>query len=487
VRSNLVMTAMLMAIAASSAAAQGQPKLISDRVAKSQPTKYEPANCGIKPNHFKVGSAAGYLKSAIETDVPESKHRILGQGVKVVVEAIQQNGQEKNPAAWYYLGRTYLEQGDIYGADSALTKAEQLAPACQKDIAGYRRNAWVYLINAGSKFEKDKNADSALALYREAAVVYHSSPVTYYSIATGLNDKGQTDSAAYYFGQAVNAAQGVTDTAELRYRDRSAFNEAAIKLNAKKYPEAVTAFQRYLSLVPNDIEAKRGLAASYRGAGQVEKAQALEKEVAAAPGGGGGGAGGGEAAGGAGAQDLMSVGVNLYNEKKYADAAAAFEKAATAEPYNRDALYNLANTYLALKNGPKLLATAQRLIAIEPASENALKLLGEGYKQSGKVNDAVKIAEKVLALPADVKVTDFSTTGSGATLQATATGRQAQTAAGKAIQPTEQSLTFEFLDAKGTVVGTQEAKVPALAPAASQNVKVDAQGAGITAWRYKVK
>ena len=41
-------------------------------------------------------------------------------------------------------------------------------------------------------------------------------------------------------------------------------------------------------------------------------------------------------------------------------------------------------------------------------SENALKLLGEGYKQSGKVDDAVKTAEQVLALPVDVKVTDFA-------------------------------------------------------------------------------
>ncbi len=483
-RRNLVMTAMLMASAASSAAAQGQPTVISDRVAKSQPSKYEPANCGIKPSHFKVGSAAGYLKSAIETDVPESKHRILGQGVKVLLEAIQQNGQEKNPAAWYYLGRINLEQGDIYGADSALTKAQQLAPACQKDIAGYRRNAWVSLINGGTKFDKEKNTDSALALYRQAAVVYHDSPVTYYQIASGLNDKGQTDSAAYYFGQAVNSAQGVTDTAELKYRDRSAFNEAVLQLNAKKYPAAVSAFQRYLSWVPNDIEAKRGLATAYRGAGQADKAQALEKEVAAA---GGGGPAGGEATGGAGAQDLMSVGVNLYNEKKYADAAAAFEKAVAAEPYNRDALYNLSNTYLALKDGPKLLATAQRLVAIEPASENALKLVGEGYKESNKVNDAVKTAEKVLALPADVKVTDFSTTGSGGSLQATATGRKAQTASGTAIKPTDLNLTFEFLDAKGNVVATQEVKVPALAPGATQNLKVDAQGAGITAWRYKVK
>ncbi len=135
----------------------------------------------------------------------------------------------------------------------------------------------------------------------------------------------------------------------------------------------------------------------------------------------------------AGTQDLMSAGVNLYNDKKFAEAAAAFEKAAAAEPYNRDALSNLSNTYLALKDGPKLLATATKLVAIEPMNETALKLQGEGYKQSGKVNDAVKTAEQVLALPVDVKVTDFSPTASGATLAATATGRDAQTPAGKPI------------------------------------------------------
>ena len=132
------------------------------------PAQYKPADCKIKPNHFKVSSAAGYLKAAIETDVPENKTRILGQAEKVVLEAMQQNGQEKNPAAWYYLGRVYLQQGKLVPADSALTKAEQLAPDCAKDIAGYRRSAWVALLKAGAKFEEDKNADSALVMYRQA-------------------------------------------------------------------------------------------------------------------------------------------------------------------------------------------------------------------------------------------------------------------------------------------------------------------------------
>jgi tetratricopeptide (TPR) repeat protein len=486
VNAKIVSVLLVLATIAGRASAQ-QQRVIDDRVAKSMPGTYRPAECGIKPGHFKVGSAAGYLKSAIETDVPESKVRILGQGQKVLYEAIQENGQEKNPAAWYYLGRIYLNQGDLYGADSALTKAAQLAPNCTDEINKYRQNPWVALIKAGSKFEDEKNLDSALVLYREAGTIYKNSPVTYYQIAAIMNDKGNPDSAAAYFAKAAAAPANPKDTTEVKVRNRSGFNEGAILLNKKSYDAAAAAFERYLKWVPDDNEAKRGLAAAYRGLGQTEKAQALEKELVNAGGAAGAGPGAGGAGGGAATQDLMSVGVNLYNDKKYAEAAAAFEKAAAAEPNNRDALSNLSNTYLALKNGPKLLATATKLVAIEPMSETALKLQGEGYKQTGKVDDAVKIAEQVLALPVDVKVNDFTPNGGGAALAATATGREAQTPSGKPIAPVPVSLVFEFLDVSGGVVTTQETQVPALKAGAAQDVKLSAQGAGITAWRYKRK
>ncbi len=69
---------------------------------------------------------------------------------------MQQNGQDKNPAAWYYLGRIYLQQGDLYGADRALTQAEQLAPKCAEEISNYRKNAWVGLVKAGQQIRGGK-------------------------------------------------------------------------------------------------------------------------------------------------------------------------------------------------------------------------------------------------------------------------------------------------------------------------------------------
>ncbi len=481
----IALACLLLAVSAFPLRAQ-QP-VLSDRVAKAMPSSYQPPSCNLKSNHFKVSSGATYLKTGIENDIPGNQARALDNGQRVLLEAIQQNGQAENPAAWYYLGRIHLQRGDLQGADTSLARAEKLAPECGQDIGLYRRNAWVALIQGGNKFEEQKNTDSALALYRHATTIYRQSPVAFYQVAALLNDKGQADSAAVYFGRAVEASAGVTDTTELKVRNRSAFNQGALLVNAKKFDAGAAAFEQYLKWVPNDIEAKRGLATAYRGMGQAAKAQALEREVAASGGPAAGGAGAGAVGGTAGADDMMNVGVNLYNDKKYAEAAAAFEKAAAAEPYNRDALSNLSNTYLALKDGPKLLATAQRLAAIEPMSENALKLVGEGYKQSAKVDDAVNTAEKVLALPVDIKATDFAATGSGATFTASATGRKAQTATGKAIPPSAKGIVVEFLNAQGGVVGSQEVQVPALAPGASKELKAAAQGTGIVAWRYKQK
>jgi tetratricopeptide (TPR) repeat protein len=466
-------------------AAESQQRVLSDRVAKAMPTNYQAPDCGLKSGHFKVSSGGTYLKTAVEADVPENQTRALDSGERVLLEAMKENKQADNPAAWYYLGRIYLQRGDLYGADSALGRAEKMAPACASEIDLYRRNAWVALIKGGNGFEEQKNLDSALILYRQAGTIYRKSPIPYYQAASVFNEQKATDSAAIYYGRAVEAGANTKDTTEQMIRNRSAFNRGALLLNAQKDAEAAAAFEQYLKWVPNDIEAKRGLAGAYRRQGQTAKAQALEQEIVAA--GGTAAAPGGAPGAGAGSADLMNVGVSLYNDKKYAEAAEAFGKVAEAEPYNRDALFNLTNTYLALKDGPKLLATAQRLAALEPLNENSLKLVGEGHKQSKQVDEAVKVAEKVLALPTDVQVADLTVSGTTATLTGTATGRQAQTAAGKPIKPAPVTLTVEFLDAKGTVVASQDVQIPALEAGKTQQFTATGQGAGIAAWRYKQK
>ena len=93
----------LASILAGSAAipAAAQQAAPNSRVMQALPTRYVPPDCDLKPGHFKVSSGATYLKTGIETEVPDNRSRALASGSKVILEAIQKNGQEKNPAAWY--------------------------------------------------------------------------------------------------------------------------------------------------------------------------------------------------------------------------------------------------------------------------------------------------------------------------------------------------------------------------------------------------
>jgi tetratricopeptide (TPR) repeat protein len=472
VKMQIALAGVLVGSGAISVSAQ-QPA-VNERVARAMPSRYVAPNCGLKPGHFKVSSGATYLKTAIETEVPANKTRVLASGQKVIVEAIDKNGQDKNPAAWYYLGRIYLQQGDIVAADSALTKAETMAPKCKEEISKVRYIGWVPLVNAGITFAKEQKNDSALALFRQASIVYRDKPAAYLNAGVIFANAGQTDSAIAYWKQAAEIGERANIAED---RNNATRNLGAIYQKANRHQDAIPVFEKYLTWVPNDTEVKRALASSYRATGQNDKAAALEKEVGVAP----------SPAGAPSTAGPMNAAIALYNEKKYDKAAAAFEQVVAEEPYNRDALYGLANSYIGLKNGPKLAETAARLVAIEPMNAELVRMLANGQRMAKKETQANKTAIQVLSMPITIAVTQFAPTAAGATITGSATGREAQTPQGKPIAAAPIALVFEFLDTKGTVVGNQEVQVPALKPNESQPIEAKAQGGGITAWRYKRK
>jgi tetratricopeptide (TPR) repeat protein len=475
VNTRFVLAAGLLGVGVSSAAAQ-QPT-VNARVVQSLSSKYVPPTCSMKAGHFKVSSGATYLKTGVETSVPGNKVRVLASGQKVLLEAIQQNGQDKNPAAWYYLGRVYLQQGDLAGADSAFTRAEALSPGCKQDISGQRYNGWVPLVNAGINFAKEQKNDSALALFREANVIYRDKPQAYSASAVILANNRMDDSAIVYLQKAVDIATASNMAEE---RNQATFNLAAVLQRKGRNEEATAALERYVGWVPSDVEAKRALAGLYRATGKVDKAKALEAEVGAAPAPAGAPAGSGQAG-------AMGAAIALYNGKKYDSAATAFEQIVAAEPNNRDALYGLANSYIGLKKGPQLAKTAARLMAIEPLNDDVLRMLATGQRMSKKEAAANKTAMQVIAMPVSIAITEFAPAADGASVRGTATGREAQDARGKPVAAKPITVIFEFLDKTGAVVGNQEVQIPALKPDESQPVEAKAQGAGIASWRYKQK
>ena len=168
---------------------------------------------------------AGPLQGEQRRQLPEVGHRdrrareqgtrILGQGEKVLLEAMQQNGQDKNPAAWYYLGRIYLQQGNLVPARQ---RAHQGRAARAGLRQGHRRLPPERLGRAGEGGHQLRGAEERRLRARDVPAGGHDLPRLADRIlpdrARSSNDKGQTDSAAYYFGQAAAAVGQSTDTTD---------------------------------------------------------------------------------------------------------------------------------------------------------------------------------------------------------------------------------------------------------------------------------
>jgi tetratricopeptide (TPR) repeat protein len=439
--------------------------------------KFEPAQCSAdKGLHFKVSSAKVYLKTAVETPVDENKARALDNGERVALEAITQNGQDKSAGAWYYLGRIELRKGNVAAADSAFGKTVAIAPDCAADVARYRRAAWVPVINQGIEFLKTKQADSATAYFELANRLYAKSPHAYYYLATMAFDAGNMDRALVYFDSSLAVP---ADSNDVKLQDQATFNKAVVLLRMNRGTEAVPILQQFTAKHPDDINAKKALMSAYQAAGQQDSVNAVAAQLEAA----------GETVQRTAAVDTtpFNAAVKAYNDERWAAAAAAAEKVAAAEPYNRDAIYMLVASYYRLKKGPELVRWGKQLISMDPASEAGLQMLGFGYNLTNGSKDAVATRLKLNALPVAISKPALAVTAAGATFTATATGRDATTSAGKAIAPHPVKLTIEFVNKDGAAVATTEVAVPALKTGETFDVSAAAQGAGITSWRYTLQ
>jgi Tfp pilus assembly protein PilF len=170
--------------------------------------------CELTPGHAKVSAAIQALKTAAEK--PDQRSAQLAQAKRLLTEAIVQEKQESNPAAWYYLGRYALETTDAAGADSALARALALASKCADDIAEHRHELWEKLLTDGLAAWQDGKQDSALTLLRVAARLEPTNPKALTTVAALYSSRGNDDSAFAYYRLAARAAGSDTAFAKDR-------------------------------------------------------------------------------------------------------------------------------------------------------------------------------------------------------------------------------------------------------------------------------
>lgn len=458
-------------------AAQGP---IADRmlIMQGKDAPDQGGTCKLAGGDFRIASSGTYLKTGLETAVPDNKRRALIAGRDQALQGIQ-GGQGGSSKAWYYLGRLELQLGDLAGADSAFTRTVQLSPACATEVSLYRTRAWSTLVSAAAAQRTAQHSDSSIFLARAANLIAPDRPQGWYMLGAAYLDLQQNDSAAANMKRAFEAPTDTTPNTQ-GIREAAAYQYGVLAFNAHDYPAAARAFGIAVRLKSDDNDARRNLAAALRQAGMADSAQKIEQSMMAA--------GVGSEAG-LSSDQAFNVGVDQFNAHKYADAAATFEKIIAAEPYNRDALFNLANSYLGLQNSDKLLETALKLQAIDPLSLEVLKLVANGYQlkhdQPNLMRSATAAGGATISL--SVEQGGFAPSATGATLTFTATGRDGRDVNDRPVRGAPIPIVVEFLNKDGAVVASAEATVPVLAANAIQKIPVTATGAGITAWRYHRK
>ncbi|MBN1898840.1 MAG: tetratricopeptide repeat protein [Spirochaetes bacterium] len=92
---------------------------------------------------------------------------------------------------------------------------------------------------------------------------------------------------------------------------------------------------------------------------------------------------------------MTDNGNRLFDEKKYKEAVEQYRKALDLESQFIETMVNLGNTYLILKNYNQAIEQFQKALSIEKDYYPALSGLQRGYRESGQVEQAKQIADKL--------------------------------------------------------------------------------------------
>jgi len=439
--------------------------------------------------NFRLNGAKLHLDQADSTHYPDVRKSRVSDAARLLQEATQHGGVDAT-TVWYLYARLYRLQNDLVGADSAYTKVEAATdPDCKREVERERRNLWVPLQNAGVEQMNGGNADSALALFRQANRIYRTEPYAFLNMASIFYGKQQFDSAIVYFRLAAhsstdhrfdearstalfNAArliQGtVNDTASVRAEaQRRNTTDSAVK--AGRLAEAEAAYREVLAMRPRDMAAQASLAGVLTGLHREAEAQTVYDSMLAH-------------ADSIDALDLMDAGTALFRTGRYQLAARATEMGLAKNRCYRDALYNLANIYLAAKDSVKLLETSRRLVVEDSMNKSSLQVLARAWQDNGNKDSTLRVLQRAEALPWELSVLRFEPADSTASFHGMVTNDQAQTLKGF-------SLTVQFVDGACNVVSAQPVDIPDLNPAGSAGQSYDftvsGTGKGIVAWKYK--
>ena len=444
-------------------------------------------------NASKWPDAATHLRNAVKAlEKPDKKNEIGRQLVLGKALALWLNqpdvGLMPTRGTLGFTGSPDAPIDLVAAVDSTFSQVETANTACENETAPWRaQKPWLTMVNQSIEAINSGSVDTAEALANRSLRLYRKAPYAYMVLASAAQNRGQVTRAMQLHQQTIDAAVD-TSFAEARRQALLSMGNLAADVadtatgagRAQFAREARTAYEKLIGEAPTSpqaAQARAGLSRVLLVAGDTVAFRASYRDQIANP-------------DKYDYRDILASAVAAARSQQWADAAGLFENVSKLNPYNRDALYNLAVTYHELAQYDKMVPYLQRLVAVDPGNADNWLLLARAYNGLGKnaqkakntaqhkaFNDStVKYYQLSEKLPVNVLFTEFTTGESKATLAGTIENRSD---AAKSY-----NLRFEFLDKSGNVVGTKEVAVASVAPKAKSRFTTTIDGQNIAAFRY---
>lgn len=435
-----------------------------------------------------IGALTAPSKDAKEAADSVGRAYYLGQAYILILQ--QPGVAMTGPRASYGIATEPTANIDLLAAaDTAFTMVEHAQPGCKAEIAEWReQKPWLDAINGAIAAVNAEHFDSAEVFARRALTIDRRAPYAYTVLASVASNKNDFKTATDMMRKAIvaasadtiyadakqNAMYDLANTLYTQYDAATGADKAAIG------QQSIEAWEAYIAIGTHDARVARGeLVASQIALALKDTTQytRIYAPVVADP-------------AKFGDHAVLNAGVIATQAGRTADAVKLFGAVVNRNPYQRDALKNLAASYVGNKQPEKVAPVVDKLVALDP--NNASNWLLYAYGYSGLLKDAkektltkaytdslVKYNTKSEKMTPNLEVREFTVDAAAksATLGGTIENRGA---AAKSY-----TIQVEFLDKTGAVVGSQSVSVGPVAPKANAPFKATAQAADVVGYRYK--
>jgi tetratricopeptide (TPR) repeat protein len=377
---------------------------------------------------------------------------------------------------------------DLYsGADSAFTVVEKAMPECAATLAQWReQKPWLNALNGAINALNNNQLDSAEALAKRSLILDRKAPYAYSVLGSVARSRKDYNAANEYWKQTLAAAGTDTTYADVRsktmYEMANAASEKADAATgaAKRAAarEAIKPWQDYIAVASNDLllaDAIDNASRMYTAAGDSASVPSLYSTILANP------SKYGELA-------LVHAGVVATRSGRAADAEKLFDAALAQNPYSRDAVNNLAATYIQSGQYQKAFPLIDKLVSLDPSNPDNPLLYAFAYQGMYKgtkdkklqkiyTDSLVYFNNKSENAPVKLSVQEFSRRPDGTTISGTIENR--------GTTSKTYNVTMELLDKSGAVVGTETATVGPVAAKSTGTFKITSTKGGVYGYRYK--